>query len=390
MKYKNAMRSKIYIIGIALMTFSMAFGQDNLVDNGSFEDQKKNPKRLGSLKSADNWTCPTAVKGDLFTAGKVEEINTPTNVYGTEEAKDGEAYAGIVMFSYGDKMPRSYLMTPLNAPLKKGKEYCIQYSVSLAEGSKYACNQLGAILSKKEFGSESKGSLIEKPSIVSSDIQNAVFGWQKICGTYVADGNEKFITIGNFASNEDTKSEKNKPPKGMKVESVIAAYYYLDEVKVLEMVPGVDCSCGIEKKEVKYSTVIYQKQVILEDKMTPKQKVELQELYFAFGSADLTPLSKEALTAVAKILKDNPAMKLQVNGHSDTEEDRVGEEKTQYSDMSNKRISSVMKFMAAQGVEESRIIPSSQGSSNPNADIRAYDEEEIAQAKNRRVVFKVR
>lgn len=390
MKYNNNMIKKVGAITLALLAFQSSFAQDNLVDNGSFEDMKKKPKRLGALSGVDGWDCPTAVKGDVFAVGKVEDVNIPTNVYGTEDAKDGDAYAGVVMFSYGNKVPRSYLMTKLNAPLKKGKKYCIQYSVALAEGSKYACNKLGAVVHKKEFTTDSKSSIIEESTIATDEIYNAQFGWQKVCGTFVAEGNEKFLTIGNFASNEDTKSEKNKPPKGMKVEQVIAAYYYIDDVKLVELTEDVDCSCGVIKEEVTYSTVIYQRQINIEDDMTPAQQIEAQELYFGFGSGELTPVSKNGLDLIAELMLSLPSIKLQINGHSDAEEDRVGEEKEQYADMSNKRLASVMEYLKSKGIEESRLIPSSQGSANPSKDIRAYDEEEIAQAKNRRVTFKVR
>ena len=218
-----------------------------------------------------------------------------------------------------------------------------------------------------------------------------MFGWQKICGSFIAEGNEKFLTIGNFSSNEDTKSERNKPPKGMKVSQVIASYYYVDDVKVMEIVDGVDCSCGVTAAaEEVYSTVIYQRQIVIKDDMTPAQQIEAQELFFGFGMDILTPVSEEGLNLIAKQMNDKPNLKLQILGHSDEEEDEVGEEKAKYADMSNKRIAAVMAYLKAKGVDESRLIPASQGSLVPNPEIRGYDEDEIAQAKNRRVVFKVR
>ena len=391
MKYQNNMKQSSYLITLLSLLCFTAFGQDNLVDNGSFEDQKKKPKKLGAISYADNWYQPTAVKTDLFTSGKVEPINVPTNVYGTEEAKDGDSYAGLVIFSYGNKVPRSYIGTRLNSPLKKGQKYCVQFSISLAEGSKYACNKMGAVLSKKELTNDSKGAIITEPSIVSDDIQNAIFGWQKVCGTFIAEGNEKYLTIGNFNSDEDTKSEKNKPPKGMKVETVIAAYYYIDEVKVVELTEEVDCSCGVQQAEEEvYSKVIYQKQVTLTEEMSDKEIIQAQELYFGFGSAQLTPLSAEALDLIAMKMKADPNLQLVISGHSDAEEDRVGEEKALYADMANKRIESTMKYLSAKGIATDRLIPSPKGNTVPNPEIRAYDEEEIAQAKNRRVVFEIR
>ena len=110
---------KVYFFALLIGACGMVNAQDNLVDNGGFEDMKKKPKKMGGLKSVEGWDCPTGMKGDIFVSGKTESVNVPTNLYGTEEAKDGKAYAGVVMYSYGDKMPRTYLMTKLNDPLKK-------------------------------------------------------------------------------------------------------------------------------------------------------------------------------------------------------------------------------------------------------------------------------
>lgn len=378
-------------IWIGLLLFSTTLvAQENLVENGSFEETSKKVKSLGSLSSAMSWSSPTASKPDLFVSGKNEEIGIPQNIYGTEEAKDGQNYAGIVAFSYGDKVPRTYLMTRLSAPLKKGTKYCIQYSLSLAEGSKYACGNMGVLLSKKEYGMDAKSSLIEKPQLMSDKVYSAQFGWDKVCGIYIAEGGEKFLTLGNFSSNEDTKNEKNKTPKGVQAEAIIAAYYYIDDVSIVELVGDARCDCATSDPEEEYSTVIYQKQFVLNDKMTPKEIIQGQELFFAFGSDRLTPLAKEALDMVVQQLTTNKAFKLQVNGHSDKVEDEVGLKKADYSDMSNKRIAAVMEYLAEKGIGTDRIIPSSQGSETPNPEIKVYDDEEMAQAKNRRVAFVVR
>ena len=111
----------------AIVSFSfvaasfMSYGQgENLVPNGSFESKEKNPKRLGSIANATGWTSPTGVRADYFVPSKVPDINSPNNVYGEEEAKDGNNYVGIVAYSYGNKVPRSYVQTKLDAPMKKG------------------------------------------------------------------------------------------------------------------------------------------------------------------------------------------------------------------------------------------------------------------------------
>ena len=140
------------IMTISMMsTVSFAQGGENIVPNGSFESIDKKPKRLGSIESANSWVSPTGARADLFVSTKVEDINVPMNVYGKETAKEGENYAGVLAYSYGNKIPRTYVMTKLDAPMKKGMSYCVKFNVSLSEASKYAVNNMAATFSKKAF-----------------------------------------------------------------------------------------------------------------------------------------------------------------------------------------------------------------------------------------------
>ncbi len=383
--------TKIGGIAFSILLTTGLFAQQNLVNNGGFEEVKGKVRKAGAIGMATGWTSATGVKADLFIDTKEPGFGTPDNIYGTESAKDGSNYAGIVAFSYGDKMPRTYLQTRLTSPLKKGQKYCITYHVSLAEGSKYAVNQMGMFFSKKEYESDSKASLIEDAQYKSNKIHNALFGWDKICDTYLATGSEKFLIIGNFNSNEDIKQEKNRPTKGLKVDQLIAAYYYIDDVSVILIEDDMVCDCASMEEEEKYSTLIYQKQVNMDEtKNTPKQLIEGQELFFGFGQNRLTLIAEGALDIIAKQMLANPAMKLQINGHTDEMEDKVGEEKEEFSDMDNKRIAAVMDYLTSKEVAASRLIASPQGSESPNVEINENDEEDVAQAKNRRVMFIVR
>eukprot|EP00353_Schmidingerella_taraikaensis_P007427 CAMPEP_0185594002 /NCGR_PEP_ID=MMETSP0434-20130131/73401_1 /TAXON_ID=626734 ORGANISM="Favella taraikaensis, Strain Fe Narragansett Bay" /NCGR_SAMPLE_ID=MMETSP0434 /ASSEMBLY_ACC=CAM_ASM_000379 /LENGTH=229 /DNA_ID=CAMNT_0028221003 /DNA_START=71 /DNA_END=757 /DNA_ORIENTATION=+ len=224
------------IVSCTFMAASfVSFGQEgeNLVPNGSFESQEKKPKRLGSIANATGWTSPTGKRADYFTPSKVEDIGSPNNVFGSEDAKDGNNYVGVVAYSYGDKVDRSYVQTKLDAPMKKGLKYCVKFNVSLAEASKYGVNNVAARFSNKDYSTAAKVPLIEDDQEMllmhfnnSMKIQTARYNWSEICGVYTAKGNEKFITIGNFFSNEDTKYERMKKSKEIKVNQVIAAYYY--------------------------------------------------------------------------------------------------------------------------------------------------------------------
>jgi len=385
--------SSIFLIGLTTIS---AFGQDgeNLVPNGSFEATDGKVKKLGGIESATGWTSPTGVRADLFTSSKVPDINVPENAYGKESAKEGTNYTGIIGFSFGNKIPRSYIMTKFDAPLKKGMRYCVKFNVSLAEASKYASNSIAANISKKPFATDEKTMIIDASHVLHANNDtkkiNQTFAWEQICGTFVAEGGEKYITIGNFTSDDKTKSEPNKKPKDLKIEQIPAAYYYVDDISVVLLEESAFCDCLIAEERNEYSTTIYQKAIIVNDKMSVNQMIEAQQTFFAFGKSNLSPSGKESLDFIVAKMKENPALKLEIQGHSDPQEDKVGEEKPLYADMANKRINSVIAYLTEMGIEESRLIPSSQGSESPNEEIAETDEEDLKMAKNRRVTFKVR
>jgi outer membrane protein OmpA-like peptidoglycan-associated protein len=315
-------------------------------------------------------------------------------MFGKEEAKEGTNYAGIVAYSFGDKVPRSYLMAKFDAPLKKGMKYCVKFHVSLAEASKYAANSLGAVISKKEYATETKTPLIEKANVLhfNNKIFNATYNWDKVCGVFEAQGGEKYITIGNFEMNDKVKYETNKKSKDkdLKVDQVIAAYYFIDDVSVTLVKTEDECDCMLSEKEDNYSSTIYQNTFVPNDKMTVREKIEAQALYFAFGKTNLQPAGEEALNMIVDNMKANPQMKLQIMGHSCSQEDEVGKEKEKYADMATKRVNAVMTYLMDKGIEESRLISSPMGSEEPSSEILDGDDDDLKMAKNRRVTFKLR
>tara|TARA_Y100000385_G_scaffold93544_1_gene96640 strand:- start:3294 stop:4496 length:1203 start_codon:yes stop_codon:yes gene_type:complete len=380
---------------VFLAPTSFAQEGENLVPNGSFESIGKKPKRLGKIESATGWVSPTGVRADLFVETKIPEIGVPDNAYGQEDPQEGDNYIGVTGFSYGNKVPRSYVMTKLEAPMKKGMKYCVKMYVSLAEASKYASNNMGVMFSKKQFGTESKVPIIEDASIVhlNNDYEtiSARYDWTEICGTYTAKGGEKYITLGNFASNDETRFERMKKDaktKDIRVKQVISAYYYIDDVSVrlLDQEKGQKCDCLQEDAGDAYSTLIYQKSFIVTEEMTAKEKVDDREVYFAFGKSKLSAEGKSSLDFIAKMLEENPNKKLQILGHNNAAEDEVGAEKSVYADMDNNRIGVVMKYLMEKGISESRMVPTRKGSKETQ-EHGEMDDDETKQAKNRRVTF---
>jgi outer membrane protein OmpA-like peptidoglycan-associated protein len=102
----------------------------------------------------------------------------------------------------------------------------------------------------------------------------------------------------------------------------------------------------------------------------------LYGIFFDFDKATLKPESLRLLGYMITLLKENSALKLEVQGHTDNKgSDNYNLE------LSQRRAETVVGFMGLFGVDSSRLIPKGCGETKPVA---GNDTEE-GRAKSRRV-----
>ncbi|MDC1266420.1 OmpA family protein [Crocinitomicaceae bacterium] len=374
--------------------------------NMTFErlQEDEEVSELGSITLLDNGVfSPTENAADLFQKGAGTIAGVPNNAFGNEESDvdGGKVYAGFVAYKPGrESSLRSYITIPFlkgkgNVSLSKGLKYCIQFKVSLAESSKYACNNIGAYFTKE--APSSKSGIINAPENLirgkNNRIHQGFFGWDQVCEIYTAKGDEKFITIGNFDKNDNTKWIPVKKPKTAEVEVLKHAYYYIDNVTVKQIDSDEDCNCVVNSQAAhteEYSTLIYTKAIHVEESMSTAEKVAAQELFYGFGKKDFTPNSKESLKFIAGVLKADPNVSLEVHGHSDSQEEGLGASKEEFSDMGMVRANYVKRYFLANGIEDSRVSVKSHRDTEVSREIApSVDDEELKAAKSRRVEFKL-
>jgi OmpA-OmpF porin, OOP family len=106
-----------------------------------------------------------------------------------------------------------------------------------------------------------------------------------------------------------------------------------------------------------------------------------QNIYFVTGSAKLQSKSFKGLKDVAAIMKNNPMMYLDIDGHTDN----VGSDEFNQK-LSDDRAAAVKAYMVSQGVEEDKLHAEGHGESTPVADNKTA----AGRQKNRRVEMKLR
>jgi gliding motility-associated-like protein len=215
----------------------------NLVPNGDFEQYSLCPDYVSQIDRAVGWSRPTEGTSDYFNAclGVPFSLNVPDNEFGNEQARSGNGYAGFYCFheptaftTPGDD-DHEYVTHELAAPLVPGRTYAVEFFVSLADASKYAVNEIGALLSVAVPHRTDELPIQHAPQITHDtgtwlDEKN---GWTRVAGCIVADSAYRHITIGNFRNGAATACLQMPTPFPLTWYS----YYYVDDVSLRPLEP---------------------------------------------------------------------------------------------------------------------------------------------------------
>lgn len=348
---------------------------------------------------------PTELPADLYSKSSSGDVKIPNNFTGVEEPikeDGGNNYAGIYLYKPGKAyIERTYITIPIikgkeQQTLKKGLTYCVEFSISLAESSKFAVNNISAHFSKEIPANGGAGPIYTSEKVMKGQgnkIYSGFFGWEKVCNIYTAKGDEKFITIGNFDKNEATQFISIKKPKDSEVDQLAQAYYYIDNVIIRLVDKPQECPCYNStppKIEESFSTLIYTNNPELTSKMTQAQKIEEHAAYFRFGKASYSDNAEQMMNFVINEMKANPTLRIEIEGHNDSKEDKAGEINEDYQEMARKRVNNVVKYFTEQGIDKTRLVEIVKGAEVPNPKIdNENDDDEVKDAKNRRVNFRV-
>ena len=108
--------------------------------------------------------------------------------------------------------------------------------------------------------------------------------------------------------------------------------------------------------------------------------VQLQDINFETGKADLKPESNEELDRLVSLLEGNQTIKVEISAHTDD----VGNDDSNLK-LSEKRAKTVVDYLTTKGIKAERMTAKGYGETQP---LGANDTDEN-KAKNRRVQFKI-
>ncbi len=167
----------------------------------------------------------------------------PINKGGGGDAKSGQAYSDLILWINNEVFTQHYegnfLGTSLTSSLEAGQKYNVELYISLWDSMYYAVKNIGVYLSigQPENNLATLLSLVPQINNGNGITLSDKLGWMRIAGSFIADGGENFLTIGNFDGYNNSFSEYvgngGVPPVDFPFYWE-ASYYYIDDVSVIE------------------------------------------------------------------------------------------------------------------------------------------------------------
>lgn len=178
--------------------------------------------------------------------------------------------------------------------------------------------------------------------------------------------NEKNVILATFKSNSSTGKYLVTLPSGKNYGLAVKSFGYLfhsENFNLPETAEFQEFSLDIVLKKMEVGNTIV-----------------LRNIFFDFDKSTIRSESQNELNRLIRLLKDNPALKIELSSHTDD----VGSDEYN-TRLSFARSNSVVDYLITKGISPSRLIPKGYGESIP---IDKNDTEEGRQ-NNRRTEFKI-
>lgn len=117
----------------------------------------------------------------------------------------------------------------------------------------------------------------------------------------------------------------------------------------------------------------------MKERLDAEGRVAVYGIHFDFDKADLKVGSEKSLTEMVKLMKANPGLRVEIQGHTDSVGDRTYNQK-----LSERRTKTVKAYLVLFGIEASRMTVRGFGPDRPVAE----NDTEEGRALNRRVELK--
>jgi len=227
------MKGLVFLIVFFLHTANCVIAQNNLIRNGSFEQSPI----CSSVIEATYWTEINS--SDWYCGG----LGYPT----VQQPKDSFNYYGMGTLINETSNPlnmfsREMMQQQLTQTLQLNKKYCCRFYINLL--GNYSCishSNFGAYFSSTAANGNPMAVWTTQDWLeYTPQVKNPIgaypdtTNWLEVSGTFIANGTEQFITLGNFDSVDVLDYIVLTPPPPLYFE---VSYMLLDDVSLVEVLP---------------------------------------------------------------------------------------------------------------------------------------------------------
>ncbi len=352
--------------------YLVAQDDTNLVVNHSFEEHNGCPQNMFSegnslkLDELNNWYLASRGTTDYFqSCSDPGMCGVPENMWGYQHARTGNSYIGINTTGGGisSKNYREYAQSELKDTLTRGQKYYAEFYVSLAEISSYSTNTLGIHVSREKiqghrlnvigYDTRKKAERRLKrqqfyrmlafnfrrdtfyrleylaiepvvPQMKMNEFIADTINWVKVSGTFVAEGGEKYLTIGSFEKTRKRKKHgRNRNKVRLRSNFVTrkhgrnifltrlskSAYYYVDDVLLKPVYDEPDSALTVDDP--------VENPHDLESILIADGHFTLKNLHFDTDKYIIREESYSHLDSLVAFLQKHPEIKIEIAGHTD-------------------------------------------------------------------------
>lgn len=332
------------LILITILLFSLNFYPQTLIKT-SFENY-----------DSTYWYSPTKATPDL--------INIKINDYPWLQNNINKPFFGDNMLGLRltdlQNSHREYIAIKLQEPIIKISKYRISLQISRNCSFDYESNNFGFLFTNDSIINENIANTYFPQINIDSLITS--INWVHICDTLIISKPYKYLVLGNFHRNSETKYTKTQNCRilemynnfpSFNLENTFCAYYFIDNLEIT-------CLDSNYFENTLSSTYI------------------LNDLAFDINNYHLK--NTMILNEIIEQLKKYNNIKLEISGHTDNSGDEMANQA-----LSENRAKAVYEYLVSKGVDSNRLAFKGYGSTIPIADNQTNEGRE----KNRRVEIKI-
>jgi gliding motility-associated-like protein len=195
----------------------------NLIPNGGFENTRKPLKSRfpGNIEQAEPW-FPAGV-------GSPDLISGSAHNYGNKAPAHGKNYCGIILYDADNPEFREYLQVKLTQTLEAGKAYCLRFKAAPATESWIFTDDLGFYFSSDTLQVNDWNVAPVNPQLRTKKYQlfDDSTRWTDYEIGFTAQGNERFLSLGNFRNDASTMKKPAQKQAFLRVSYLLLDEFYL-------------------------------------------------------------------------------------------------------------------------------------------------------------------